>query len=434
VKGKNARRPRLSGFVRERGNNRSLVVRIDGKQYTRTVHARTKREAQAMLPAFISAVQSGAVDAAKRAAKAQNEAPTFREVVDNFIRDQVRPDADGEATRKAYSRALGIIARKIGAQRIPDISTNALHRLLRELHKSGRDDGKGGLSIATIKLLRAALSVLFNYAIDVRLLAANPTPRFSKLNLGRDELTSERVRRSALTQGQIAALLDVCGEDNALRVWITVMAATGARPGEALALRWRDIGDGMVHIAGSVKRGATRGQGRIGSTKTPSSVRSLPIGPGLIEVLARERERQELLLRQLHDMPVGVIPVRPLLDTEDCVFPTAFDNRRMPMTVDGMRARFRKAVLRAGLPAATSPHWLRHTAITAMIGGDATRPGISVIDAARLAGHSDPGTTSRTYAHAVETNLHRGAALADALIKPSATVDMVEPLRNIRER
>ena len=69
-----------------------------------------------------------------------------------------------------------------------------------------------------------------------------------------------------------------------------------------------------------------------------------------------------------------------------------------------------------------------------MIAGSATRRGVSVIDAARLAGHSDPGTTGKVYAHAVDANLKRGADLADDLISGATvsenrtTAERAEPL------
>ena len=53
------RRPRFTGFVRERGGSRSLVVTINGKQYSQAVTVRTLKEAQALLPAFVAEVQSG---------------------------------------------------------------------------------------------------------------------------------------------------------------------------------------------------------------------------------------------------------------------------------------------------------------------------------------------------------------------------------------
>jgi integrase len=235
------------------------------------------------------------------------------------------------------------------------------------------------------------------------------------------------VRCSALPRGQIAGLLSAC-TDTALRLWVQVMAATGYRPGEALALRWGDVAQGAIHITGSVKASAVHGAGRIGSTKTKGSVRTIPLGTGLGAALTQERDRQETLLHALMGIPANVATLQPILGAGDCVFPVDLEQRDVPVSQGGMRSRFKRAANRAGLPGVT-PHWLRHTAISAMIAGDGARPGISVVEAARLAGHHDPGVTAKVYAHAVQANLQRGIALADDLIAPEPVAN-VEQFRN----
>jgi integrase len=113
------------------------------------------------------------------------------------------------------------------------------------------------------------------------------------------------------------------------------------------------------------------------------------------------------------------------------VVPAGWDNgrlRQVPASQSGMHWRFKAAARRAGIPWA-HPHQLRHTAITAMIAGTAEKPGISVVDAAHMAGHSNPAITGRVYAHAVAANMERGAAFADDLLAPVATAT-VEPLKN----
>ena len=157
----------------------------------------------------------------------------------------------------------------------------------------------------------------------------------------------------------------------------------------------------------------------------------MPIGASLAVALQVERERQEALLRQLHGLSDNVATVRPMLRPDDCVFPAGWDDaqRQLPVSQDSMRHRFKRAVVRAGLPAVVSPHWLRHGMLSAMIAGTDTQPGISIVDAARIAGHANPTITAKVYAHAAEANMARGIALADAWLTPAAPAT-VEPLRN----
>jgi integrase len=113
------------------------------------------------------------------------------------------------------------------------------------------------------------------------------------------------------------------------------------------------------------------------------------------------------------------------------VIPAGFDTsarRQVLASLSGIRSRFKKAAHGAGVPHA-HPHQMRHTAIMAVIAGTDTRPGVSVVDVARLAGRSNPTITARTYARAVQSNLQRAAVLADDLIVPAQSAT-VEPLRN----
>ena len=430
---KPARRPKLTGMVRDRGNSRSLVVRFDGRQYSKAVTTRTKKEAQAMLPAFVAEVTSGAYDAKKAAARALSAAPTFKEATAYFLANYLPQDPDGDATRHAYAYALGLVSNELADKRVGDITRAELHRVLMELSRTGRGraraDGSKSLAFASIRAIHAVVSKFFRYMVDEGTITASPMPTFRRLPIGRGEDAAERVRRAALSHGQITALLSACCADHALRLWVMVMAVEALRPGEALALRWGDIGQGKVTVAHSVKRVVGKpGEGRLGRTKTKGSAASIELDAGLGSALAAERDRQETLLRALAGVPANVAPIAPMLGADDCVFPADADNRRVPVSLDLMRDRFKSAAGRAGLHGVT-PHFLRHTAITAWLAGTATEPGISVADAASLARHSNSGTTLRTYAHAVQSNMARGISLTGRLIVPTPGA-AVEQLTN----
>jgi integrase len=430
------RRPRLTGFVRERGGSRSLVVTINGKQYSRAVSVRTLKDAHALLPTFIAEFLSGVFAAAKETERVKKEAPTFSAYITEFLNNYTRMDADGDATRRAYKNSLSKVSSEIGDQRIADITSGMLQQCLRKLYQHGRKtpgpDGGTRLSIASTKLIYAALSVLFSKAVEDKLIANSPVPKFSKLRLGDEPKPADRVRRAAMSSRQISALIQACGTDHQLRMWIEIMAASAVRPGEALALRWCDveIANRVIRVRHSVKRSTIHGQGRLGATKTRGSIRDVPIGISLAGSLERERANQVALLQKVFAQPENGASVQPLLQPHDCIFPADLVQlRNVPCSLSGMRSRFKTACRRASLPESTTPHQLRHSAITAMIAGSATQRGISVIEAARLAGHSDPGTTSKIYAHAVDANLKRGADLADGLIAVRP-VDELERLPN----
>jgi len=245
VSGKRKRRPRGTGFVRQRGNSRLLVITVDGRQYTRAVKTATKREAEAKLSGFIAEVRSGAVDAEREAVAKAKTAPTFSEAAADFMAFHVSKNADAAETRWAYENALARVAAEIGDRRISEIDDELLHRTLRKLHEDGR-------AVGTMRLVHSVVGRLFRNATKRGLIAVDPTPKFSDLQLG----TAQPRKRDALTADQIAALLRACGDDGDLRLWVQVMLGTGARPGEALAIRWQDVDfiKATMTIEHSVKR------------------------------------------------------------------------------------------------------------------------------------------------------------------------------------
>ena len=217
---KRPRRSKLSGSVRVRGNSKSLMFTYGKRQYSKTVDASlTLTEARKLLPAFIHDIVSGAHGARVQAARALSEAPTWNECVVAFLADHMPVDPDGESKRHAYAYGLGLLAQELGERRVGDIKEAALRRLFRALHQTGRTrptrSGSAGLSVATVRMVYAVAARMFRQLTKDGVIPTNPMPRFADLELGHGEPASERARRSALSHGQVALLIDACRPDPA---------------------------------------------------------------------------------------------------------------------------------------------------------------------------------------------------------------------------
>jgi integrase len=242
-------------------------------------------------------------------------------------------------------------------------------------------------------------------------------PNFSKLRLGDGISDAETAKRSALSQGQVVALLDACA-DPALKLYVAIMAACGLRPGEAVGLRWRDVDSvhGALHVRGAAKAAyGAAGEAKrvwIGATKTRGSVRDIATGPALIALFDAEQERQEAYQRALLGGGHKVRGIK-LLPSDAVVFPSdpaTADGLTIPVDPETMRKRFKRAAGRAGIAGAT-PHWLRHTSISHAIEG-----GLSLADTAARAGHSSVMTTAKTYVHAVNESQRKAALIGDSIL------------------
>jgi integrase len=141
------------------------------------------------------------------------------------------------------------------------------------------------LSLASIRLIRATLSVIFASAVDDRIIDRNPVPDAKVSRQSRKAKAANRVavaKERVFTEAQQAALLSWCSErDPDLHDLFFLLLRSGLRPGECRALAWDDIDftRRKIRIEYSVSDKAT-----FGPTKTGLG-RSVDISPALRDVM-----------------------------------------------------------------------------------------------------------------------------------------------------
>jgi integrase len=187
-----------------------------------------------------------------------------------------------------------------------------------------------------------------------------------------------------LKPSEINALLNASPEPE--RYLFAVLAYSGLRLGEALALRWRDIDFGLGTIR--VQR-AYSVHGGIQDPKTASSRRAVPLLPVLVDLLEPKRSKPDELL-----------------------FSKAKDGKKKrPIDPDNARKVFNDAVKAAGLKHVTM-HSLRHSYATVMIAS-----GASIKALQRALGHASVHMTLNTYSHLLEESMEEPVLKADSLFR-----------------
>ena len=182
-----------------------------------------------------------------------------------------------------------------------------------------------------------------------------------------------------LTPGELRTLLDASPEPE--RSLFAVLAYSGLRLGEALALRWRDVDFEMNAI--KVLR-AYSVHGGIQDPKTASSRRAVPLIPILAEILVPQRGKPDSLL---------------------------FTKGQLPIDPSNARKVFNDSLERAGLKHVTL-HSLRHSYATVMIAS-----GASIKALQRALGHASANMTLNVYAHLFEESMDEPVLRADALLR-----------------
>ena len=177
------------------------------------------------------------------------------------------------------------------------------------------------------------------------------------------------------------------------RALFTLAVTTGLRRGEMLALRWEDVDleAQVLRIKRSLSetRAGTSERGlSFEPPKTNKGKRSVALTPYAVSLLAKYRKSRDSGDR-----------AKP----GDLIFPNP---QGAPIRPRSLTQHFKRISKRAGLPATTRLHDLRHTAATLLLS-----KGIHPKIVQEILGHSTISITLDTYSH-VLPNMQKGAVRA----------------------
>lgn len=235
------------------------------------------------------------------------------------------------------------------------------------------------LADATVRRILAPVRSCLATAMHEGLIRHNPTagaalPARDAQRAAEDGVDDEPDRR-ALGRAQLASVLQIAPAR--YRPLIRLLASTGLRISEALALRWQDLElDGsQPHV--KVRRAYVKG--RYNPPKTRYGRRDVPIHHELVVDLRGERKRASWTA------------------DEDLVF---CDANGRPLHDRNLSARMLKPVVQeAGAPWA-GWHTFRHTCASLLFAH-----GRNAVQVQRWLGHHSPGFTLATYVHLLDEDL-----------------------------
>src|SRR5215217_750139 len=182
---------------------------------------------------------------------------------------------------------------------------------------------------------------------------------------------------------QVRAMLRAARGDR-LEALDVVAVHTGMRQGELQALKWPDVDLREGHV--SMRRTITKSGGRllVGEPKTAKIRRTITLTTGSLNALRAHRKRQleEMMQRT------------GLWQDHGLVFASEAGTLINPTNL--RRRHFASLLKRAGLPADTRFHDLRHTCATLLLG-----KGVHPKFVQELLGHANIAITLDTYSHVI---------------------------------
>jgi integrase len=198
------------------------------------------------------------------------------------IKGTVRPTTFASYT----THVEGHIVPVLGSLQLSRLSAQAINAFYAKLLESGRLQGKGSLSPATVRRVHATLHRSLKDAVRWQRLSVNPVDAADP-----PRGQSKQRELPAWNAEQVAGFLLFVGEDRLFALW-RLLAMTGCRRGEALGLTWDDLD---VEAATLTIRRALVPLGAtviVSEPKTARGRRRIALDPSTIEALKAHAARQ----------------------------------------------------------------------------------------------------------------------------------------------
>jgi integrase len=281
-------------------------------------------------------------------------------------------------TAERYREQAAYLSADLLAMPIEDITPLHLSREWNRLLESGghhrTTKAPRPLSTKTVRNVAGVVSSAFTKASKWGIAKVNPV-------IGSDPPVIKKRIGLALTPQQQTLLIEAIWEHQFLGMFLEMSAATGARRGEVLALRWSDIVDGRAFIARSLSQ--TKGNLWFKPPKN-GRPRVVTLPSSAVDALEIHRKRQDVFRFQF-----GPDYRRDL----DLIFAKEDGSELRP---DSVSSAVSALCDRLKLPKGASLHTLRHTH-----GSHLLAAGMELTAVSERLGHSSPYVTATVYAHAI---------------------------------
>ena len=341
------------------------------------------------------------IDAQQEHAAALRGAPAAPTSLSALIKEFCKEHAERNLAPKTverYREMAAYLSPTLLATPLPEITSLLLTREWNRLRESGghhrRTKKPRPLSSKTVRNIAGVMSSAFARGVKWGLVASNPVPNS-------DLPAIQRKDGVAFSIDQQNLLLEASATHWALPIILELSAATGARRGEVMALRWSDIVDGRAFITRSLT------QSKTGLTfKRPKNekARIVTLPPSASAALEDHRSKQSVFRQQFGpDYKADL----------DLIIANPDGSLLRPDSISAaVSALFRKLKL----PKGTSLHTLRHTHGSHLLAAGMELPAVS----ARL-GHSNPYITATVYSHVLSGRDDEAAKLWDKFQRREAS-------------
>ena len=299
--------------------------------------------------------------------------PTFEEWYDIWIeifcKDNLKYPTYYNHKKRFARRIIPII----GNIKLKDLTVSKCQEVIASAQKDG-------LSVNSLKNIKASLQTCLQKAVDEGILSSNPSRKVSMPKNAQPEMKT-------LKASDLAVFFETAKEFGHYELFYLAVA-TGMRKGELLALTWDDLD--VEHNTITINKTLTFNESGYVAVppKTKSSNRTIAISEKCTQLLLQYKDKQNV--------------------ESDIVFPNEHGQYQYACKAPRI---LHKILKKANLPDMRF-HDLRHTFATL-----ALENGMDIKTVSHMLGHTDAGFTMNTYMHVTDTMQQSVAESISALIK-----------------
>lgn len=241
---------------------------------------------------------------------------------------------------------------------------------------------------------------VLDYAVNLELISSNPMRKVIRPKV----VKTKKQFIDFYNKEELEKFLHCCKKSESFKVYMFfhLLAYTGMRKGEALALEWSDfdlegVNDPNGQPTVKIKRTLTSGLNNrliVNTPKTVNSIRTIDLDPITVKLLKQWKNEQ---LKELFKIGINALNKK-----EQLVFPDALNKHLYPSKPTQWNNRICK---RYGLRH-IKVHGFRHTHASLLF-----ETGLSMEEVKERLGHSNITTTMNIYTHVTKSRKKRAAIM-----------------------
>ena len=350
-------------------------------------------------------LEKSRLNLAPKVQKVHGNVLTFNEFLDMLLEERQSEYAYG--THQSYRIFRKYIGLVLGKMKLTAIEPVHIAKWITALVRlCGKQKGQP-LAQSTKRQYYGMMHGIFEYAFFTNRIPANPVNKVRPPSAGENKAT-------ALSENQLMQVyLALENEPFVYKSLFTIALTSGMRRGELLGLRWQDVD--IVSGKTIVRYAVTLSDcGQIcGKTKTEAAIRPIHLSSDALQTLADWRELSN------HTAPddyiftlTSTVPITPRTGKRGRQWRS---ENKQGVTAGGMSigtvSQYWKRFLKRNNIPHMKFHGTRHTALSTLL-----TEGMPIAEVARIAGHTSPATTMRSYAHVMNDAAEHGKMVMDVAV------------------